>query len=237
MQSDINENPKRNIFSRVLFSAIVGLCFALFFSGIGDKKIGQFLLASCHSVMKGITSLKIPSGSWQCPSSKILVDFKINCPFKENVKGRFWYSQQSNQWLMWGSPSEPEADCYVNVAWKKTPDQYTGNLRLNIRKMKTFGQGRITVSSHYKSVDVHHGMFEVLPFVFRDQSLVKKCLGFTNKQRDNRVLIRGWLCAEYQSTPSFEKLQCLLSSLAINGILEQDHSSNWCLRSVHQRQS
>lgn len=237
MQSDIKEKPKRNILSRLFFSAIVGICFALVFSGVGRKIVGQFLLTSCDSVNKGIASFNIPIDGWQCPSSKIHAEFDINSPFSENVKGRFWYGEPSNQWLMWGTPSEPEADFYINVAWKKTPDQFTGNLRRNLRKMKSFGQGKISVSSLYKSIDVHQGMFEVLPFVFKDQSLVKKCLGFTNKQRDDRVLIRGWLCAEYQSTPRFKKLQCLLSSLAIDGILEQDHSSNWCGNSRHKRQS
>lgn len=238
MDTNIIEAQERRNFRTVIYYAIISICLiAVVFTVKDDKKFGQFLLDSCSSVKKGITSLSIPTGSWQCPSSETLVNFDIDSPFNNNQKGRFWYSNPSNQWLTWGSPSEPEADFYINVAWKKTPDQYNGNIRRNLRNMRLFEHGTVLVSKSYTKIDVHHGMFEALPFVFKDQTMVKKCIGFTNKQRDNSVLIRGWYCAAPQSAPKFETVDCLLSSLVIDGVLEQDYSNNWCSSSRHKRQS
>jgi len=234
----ISKKPKHNKIKIVVYLAIVSLfLITAAFSTIGNMKFKQLLLASCNSVKKGINSINIPTGSWQCSPRQTYADFNINNPFNKAGKGRFWYDRPKNQWLMWGSSNEPEADFVINVAWKKTPDQYTGNLRQNLRRMKRFRYGNVTVASSYKSIGVHQDMFEILPFIYQDQTMAKKCLGFTNKQRDNRVMIRGWFCARPQTTPGIEKLECILSSLAIDGILEQDRSTNWCSNSRQQLQS
>lgn len=238
MQKNLNKSPKRNILKNVLFLAIVisGTTAAVL-SANGNTKFEQFLRESCNTVKKGIESIDIPTGNWSCQTRKIYADFVIDSPFKKAKRGRFWQDKPSNQWLMWGATSEPENDFTINVRWKDHPDQFTGNLRRSLRKMKRFRVGRIKVSTSYKSIDVHGGTFEVLPFIYRDQTLIKKCLGFTNKQNNDHVLVRGWLCEEPDMTPSVKKLECLLSSLAIDGIIKPDRSTNWCSGFGRQVQS
>ncbi|PHS06384.1 MAG: hypothetical protein COA78_14295 [Blastopirellula sp.] len=238
MQTTRKKVSKRNIFKNVLSLTIVILCtIAAVLSVTGNAKFEKLLLASCNSVKKGIESIDIPTGNWQCRKRQIYADFHIDSPFEKAKKGKFWQGKPENQWLMWGATSEPEDDFTINVKWKDDPDQFTGNLRRSLRTIKRLRVGKIRVSVSYKSIDVHGGTFEVLPFVYRDQTLLKQCLGFTNKQRDDRVLVRGWLCAKPQSTPSIEKLECLLSSLAIDGIIKQDRSINWCSSFEQQVQS
>lgn len=240
----------------MLFLAIAILATGAIVLSVTDKeKLEQFIVASCSNVKKGIESIDIPTGNWQCQkpqtrqlrqaSKKITppkarqtsADFTIDGLGRKDKKGRFWQDKPSNQWLMWGATSEPENDFTINVRWKDYPDQFTGSLRRSLRKMKRFRLGRITVASSYNAINVHGGTFEILPFIFKDQSLLKQCIGFTNKQRNDSVLVRGWLCAAPQSTPSIDKLECLLSSLAIDGIISPDRSANWCPGLKGQSQS
>lgn len=186
---------------------------------------------SCTSIKSGVEAVGISSGSFQCKTRLKNASFEIMPSTAGLNNKRFWSNRVENQWLMWGSANEPEPNFTINVAWKTSPDQYTGNLRRPLRKMKQFKRGKVTVSNQYTDLKVHHGIFKVLPFVYRDQSLVKKCLGFTSKKNNKLVLIRGWLCDESSKTPTMEQLECTLSGLKISGIIVPDQTKQWCSKS------
>lgn len=199
------------------------------FVGLDCGSFPQRVLASgCQAVADISRSAGVSSDDPFCKRATCRAGFTIDQPFREAGAGRFWANGKQSEWLMWGSPGEPERDFSINVAWKSRPGQYNGALRSSLRALKRFKDGRLQLSSDYRPLDVHHGDFEMLPFLYRDQSLVKNCLGFTNKKRNSRVAIRGWLCTPAPAIPQIARLECVLSTLSIRDILQRDLSRDWC---------
>lgn len=161
----------------------------------------------------------------------------LDSPYKLAGTPRYWSNKVNSEWLIWGSLTEPEQDFSIGVGRKSAANQYNGGLRRYLRSNKTLRIGKVLPADRYLKLSVHGGIFEALPFVFRDVTLRKKCLGFINKHGADKVLIHGWMCAPVNVIPSTKELECALSKLHIKGVLAPDNSSTWCSATVSPKRT
>ena len=152
----------------------------------------------------------------------------LDTPYKSAGTPRYWTNKTNSEWLNWGSPTEPEKDFSIGVTRQSHPSQFSGGLRRYLRTNKTLKIGKVSPSADYLKMSVHGGIFEALPFVFRDFSLRKKYLGFIHKRYNDKVNIYGWMCAPTNVIPTTEALECALAKLSIKGIMSPDFSPSWC---------
>ena len=179
--------------------------------------------------------LKASAKAWGLPAEKLdcqplgcSATFSIDKPFESAGKVRFWTNTKRSEWLMWGDPNEPDDDFSINVAWKDTPGQYPGGIRNRLRNLKRLRRGKLVVANSYRTIEVHQGAFDVLAFAYKDQSLFKACTAFTNRQRNDHIIVQGWLCSNDTSVPPSKRLECILSSLSVPDQVSPDTTKDWC---------